>query len=474
MPRIKINETELTTFATFDATENTVLVPLFVSMKGKQPKRYTSLGDFKVDFPVGEIREAEIEDSQGVYRVTVSGGQVAYWKEEIPAKDSKVKEIVKFDKSYLMICELLNAGLPVVVKPFYVEGGEFENEDAIVEALNLKIIGSASSSDPNSINGYSEFRDKNLWNIKFITSGAYNNVRSVSSTNPGDGGTGDFDVTGAYSVMRRVAENRGDCISLVEFEKGLPYNSEYVEESSEEVITLVNILEKLSNSTGSINEAAFYPWGIYSTPAAGLSNQMTADMPACFGYLLAVANNSLTNANWFANSGTIRGRVPNLNSLLCDIGESAMHYLQHDNEDDVSSTGNQFLVNPIMPVGVYGIRIWGNRTTKYSELDSYNQFLNVRILVCDIKKQLYHSSLRITFEPNDDIAWINFKKLNNTLLDRMQSGRGIQWYRWSKLITDAKATLKALLTIKPIEALEYFDITISLAEDGSAVVEEVI
>lgn len=56
----------------------------------------------------------------------------------------------------------------------------------------------------------------------------------------------------------------------------------------------------------------------------------------------------------------------------------------------------------------------------------------------------------------------------------MQSGRGIEWYRWNKLITEKKATLKALLTIKPIEALEYFDITINLSEEGSTSIEESI
>ena len=345
-----------------------------------------------------------------------------------------------------MICELLAAGMPVVVKPIYHEG-EFANE------------AEASSTIQTSIaEAFAEFNDKNLWNIKFVTSGAYPNVILDGSS-----------ISGAYTSLRAVPKDRADCIDLLEFEKTLPFDVEVDSQSSESIPTLKKVLSLLSS--GNSFEAAFYPWGVYTTSAAGLVNQMSAEMPACFGYLLAVAQNALTNADWLANSGTIRGRVPNLNSLKYNIGETAMHYLQGDGDEGETA---DVRVNPIMPVGTYGTRIWGNRTTVSDTSDKYTNFLNVRILVCDIKKQLYHASLRVTFEPNDDIAWINFKKLNNTLLDQMQSGRGIQWYRWSKLITDKKATLKALLTVKPIEALEYFDITVNLTDGGSVEVEEVI
>ena len=150
-----------------------------------------------------------------------------------------------------------------------------------------------------------------------------------------------------------------------------------------------------------------------------------------------------------------------------------MHVLQGDTTtEDYNNIAVR--INPIMDTGAYGIRVWGNRVFNGSagvDALKYSDFLNVRLLVCDIKKQLYHSALRMTFEPNDDIAWLNYKTLNNTLLDRMQSGRGIQWYRWAKLSTNEKATLKALLTIKPIEALEYFDITVNLTDSDVEITE---
>ena len=86
---------------------------------------------------------------------------------------------------------------------------------------------------------------------------------------------------------------------------------------------------------------------------------------------------------------------------------------------------------------------------------------------------MYASANRVTFEPNDDITWINFKGLNNVLLDRMQSGRGLVWYSWKKEITTEKATINATLFIQPIEAVEYFNLTVVLTDQGVSVVEEI-
>ncbi len=47
----------------------------------------------------------------------------------------------------------------------------------------------------------------------------------------------------------------------------------------------------------------------------------------------------------------------------------------------------------------------------------------------------------------------------------MKSGRGIQWYKWTKEKTSEKAVIKCNLEIKPIEAVESFDISITLTDE---------
>jgi len=102
---------------------------------------------------------------------------------------------------------------------------------------------------------------------------------------------------------------------------------------------------------------------------------------------------------------------------------------------------------------------------------SYFSFLNVRLLVCDIKKQIFSAAAKITFEPNDTITWINFKMLANTLLDSMKDGRGLEKYFWEKLPSNQRATINAQLIIKPIEAVEFFTINIHLTDEDVSVQE---
>ena len=81
------------------------------------------------------------------------------------------------------------------------------------------------------------------------------------------------------------------------------------------------------------------------------------------------------------------------------------------------------------------------------------------------------------FEPNDDIVWLSFKQSANTLLDKMVTGRGIQWYKWQRLRPEDEqgnlilGQIKAKLTIRPIEAVESFDITINMTDQEIEVIE---
>ena len=93
-----------------------------------------------------------------------------------------------------------------------------------------------------------------------------------------------------------------------------------------------------------------------------------------------------------------------------------------------------------------------------------SHFLNIRQLCTTIKKQLYVSCRRFTFDPNSDILWINFKNSITPMLDRMKADQGIRDYRIEKIYTDKKATLKARIRIVPIEAVEDFIMEVSLED----------
>lgn len=444
MPNIKIREQEAVSLAAFDITENTVLVPML----------YARTYDQSTDPTTGDTENIYTESSVEP-KLFTSAAKFKNW-----ASGHTVNVDNSLDKSYIMAYELLLQGLNVVVQPLLYDNASIGNsidEDKAYEIVETKIVNEGALD---------EFKNRNLFNIKFITTGGYSNcgkvyyVANESEDENSEGTTLSENKATTYTVIRELAKTRGDAIALIEFK-------DYFED---EETMLSSIQEDYTpEAEGDLYSAAFLPWFNFTTSAN--NTQETVSMPASFGYLMAYAFSTKSNANWFAAAGTVRGYIPGLVKPSFDVGEALMHTLQGDEE-----AGDQLniMINPIYNAGTYGYRIWGNRVVNKTTTvlaDRYMNFLNVRMLLCDIKKQIYHTAMRCTFEPNDDIVWINFKTLANSLLDRMKSGRGITWYKWTKEVADKKATIKATLTIQPIEAVESFDINIILT-DEEATIEE--
>jgi len=205
-------------------------------------------------------------------------------------------------------------------------------------------------------------------------------------------------------------------------------------------------------------------------------------MPGSYAYLMAYANSIRNNKPWLAVAGVNRGVIPNIVSIDYDIQEAYIHSFQGDYEDsDGASSSGQVNVkngriNPIINLGAnYGKIIFGNRTCDIINANDVNfsGFLNIRLLLTYLHKQAFNSSMTHMFEPNDDIVWLSFKQKVNNLLDQMVTGRGIKWYKWYKLRPDRLGQIKAKLVIRPIEAIEAFDINITMTDQDIEVVEEV-
>ena len=422
MPNIIFKEREAVQLDAFDITDNTVLIPMLYA------RRYDTTSE-------GEIKYSVTPGS----KLFTSADSFKNW-----ASGHTVYVDGGLDKSYIMAYELLLQGLNVVIKPIIYDNAAIGSR--LVEGDAYNLIETAIEAGT-----LDEFKDRNSFNIKFITTGGYANCgKEYDVVNNGNVSTV---VTSSYIKIRDLAQKRGDAIALIEF-------ADYVE--SEE--KLFNMIQQYSpEQDGDLCSAAFFPWFNCSTTA--ISSQDKVLMPASFGYLMAYAYSTKSNANWFAAAGVARGFIPGLDKPSFEVGEALMHILQND-----ESAGRQLniMVNPIYNAGTYGYRIWGNRVVNKSATgtsDRYMNFLNVRMLLCDIKKQIYHAAMRCTFEPNDDIVWINFKTLANSLLDQMKSGRGISWYKWIKEVSNTKATIRAALIIQPIEAVESFEIKIVLTDE---------
>jgi hypothetical protein len=133
-------------------------------------------------------------------------------------------------------------------------------------------------------------------------------------------------------------------------------------------------------------------------------------------------------------------------------------------------------INPIIKLrGTH--YLWGNRTThalgavNTSEGDlKASHFLNIRQLCCTIKKKVYVTCRQATFDPNSDMLWVNFCNTLKPMLEKMKADQGIADYKISKVKTNRKAFLSAIIRIVPIEAVEDFDISIHLEDSLEGII----
>ena len=300
----------------------------------------------------------------------------------------------------------------------------------------------------NQENTYKKLSSRGDYSIKYITSGGYP--------------TFEYNGNSITDKMLKAAAERGDATALIDH---TPLNSRSLVGTGsvyESVKTYCsgNLVSETLKEPVYTYGAMYTPYALYNTTL--VSN---VELPGSFAYLAALANSVVSNANWYSVAGVSRGEIPGIVALSQNITDSiASAYTPKDN----------ISINPILNVRPYGLVIWGNRTLKNNRTKgelTATSFMNIRQLVSDVKKVVYSASRRLTFEPNNDILWINFKSLVTPTLDEMLHDNGLTEYELKKQKAEDSTTLKARIILKCVEAVEDFDITISLTDSESTITE---
>jgi hypothetical protein len=301
----------------------------------------------------------------------------------------------------------------------------------------------------------------------------------------GDNTYNDFDA--------REIPGRGDCVALIELDENVYTNSEASDRPENLIITAINEMTSIDTANGKYC-AMTVPSVVYKMTDYEKIGKDTdggvirlfnnnKKFPGAFHYLACFINSlQLGFAEWYAAAGYTRGVA----SYMIDyttvrLGEIAINALEPRNITDADAQP-KFACNVIANFrGSY--YLWGNRTahplgTQGDPLKGdlvASSFLNIRHLCTTIKKQLYVACRRFTFDPNSDTLWINFCNAIRPTLEAMKADQGIRDFKIIKVFTDKKATLKAKIRIIPIEAVEDFDLEVSLEDsfgETAAVVTE--
>lgn len=273
---------------------------------------------------------------------------------------------------------------------------------------------------------------------------------------------------------------RGDCVALIELDETSYSAGANANKPELGIISAINRMSQINGNNGKYC-AMTVPSVVYKMADNPMFDN-NKKFPGAFHYLACFANSLQSGfAEWYAAAGYTRG----VSSYLIDqttvkLGEIAINALEPRNVVNQNSDP-KFACNVIANFrGSY--YLWGNRTAH--ALGSANgnngdlvasHFLNIRQLCITVKKQLYVACRRFTFDPNSDTLWVNFVNAIKPTLELMKADQGIRDFRIQKVYTDKKATLKAKIRIIPIEAVEDFDLEISLEDsfgETAAVVTE--
>ena len=266
---------------------------------------------------------------------------------------------------------------------------------------------------------------------------------------------------------------RGDCFALIDIDESL-----YESESPIDQFAAVEAIKNSDFYTEFADEDGKYvalcsPSVKYVTlPNNKYYVNADTKMPASFHYLACAAKSLARYREWYAIAGYTRGVSDlTIKSLTVNFGDYAVNALQPRKREVQSSA-----INLICKVR-NNYYLWGNRTAFYDEAFDKSpvglvasDFLNIRQLCTTIKKTIYYASKRFTFDPNSDILWTKFTGAISPTLELMKTDQGIEDYKFTKLATDQKGKLKARIRIIPIEAVEDFDICLTLEDSISGTV----
>ena len=332
-----------------------------------------------------------------------------------------------------------------------------------------KKVTETTASDLKEDTFWAALKDKSIYDFRYVLSGFIGQpevdaaiARLAHST---------------YNSEENEDNGRGDCVALIDI-PDIYYTADN-KTQAEAVTAIKGYVNTLSGENVSPYVAYFAPYVDYIFDKKvlniyGEDNGSSLRFPASFHYLACAAKAAENYNEWYAIAGYNLG-ISNLaiKGVGCRFGDQAVRALQPRYKK--LSGGIQCAVNLIETIrGSY--YLWGNRTAKAlgdengDEADlKASHFLNIRQLCSSIKKQIYITCRRHTFNPNSDLLWGDFCADIRPLLEKMKGDQGVRDYRFIKVKVNQKALLKAIIRIVPIEAVEDFDVTLTLEDSLSGI-----
>lgn len=253
--------------------------------------------------------------------------------------------------------------------------------------------------------------------------------------------------------MTSICEGRGDCIALIDPPMGLSAQG-VADWHNGEGGGVDDPSQALNSSYASLYWSWLKVYDTYYSTERWLP-------PSGFVAAQFAFNDRQTNP-WFAPAGLKRGRVVR----ALDVEHSP------DKGDRNLLYGNGNAVNPIVNFAKDGITIWGQRTLQRKP--SATNRVNVRRLLLMIRKAIAGSTRYLTFDPNDEFLWREWKGMVRPYLEGLKNSRAFYDYKVEMgLGTTMTATdidqnkMNGRVAIKPTKSAEFINIDFVLLSTGA-------
>lgn len=201
--------------------------------------------------------------------------------------------------------------------------------------------------------------------------------------------------TSTISSVISLAENRGDCIAVVDLVK---------------TGSIVSDVTTQATALNSSYAATYWPW-VQIQSATGRNEYVPAGtiIPGVYAFTDAAS------APWFAPAGLVRGGLPGV--------IQAERKLTKGDRDTLYAAK----VNPVATFPGTGISVFGQKTlqTKASALDR----VNVRRLLIELKKFIGDQAKNLVFEQNTVATRNKFLATVNPYLESVVQRQGLYAYR---------------------------------------------
>lgn len=227
--------------------------------------------------------------------------------------------------------------------------------------------------------------------------------------------------------------------------------------------------------TGGSSHTAVNTWrAVMTTGGLKVTHPVSGaevNMPETGDVLGAMSRRDNQEKEWFSFAGPKRGIIRNALGVVYNLGTSA--------RSSEANLVDMHGLNPVIDHSTYGPVIWGNSTLQ--KADTMLKHANVAELVMFIIRGLKPITDAMLFDPNDIETWKAIYRGVTPFMDAIVTGRGL-WdyvYQGDQNIDDiSQAVINTTdgidagkyefeLHIKPIGALKYIGIRVSLHKSGA-------